>query len=75
VIIALNLAAGFILPGISWQAHVGGLVVGAAVALVFLRTRRISQGRLQVLLGVAVAAVLLVILIGGGLALGRVILP
>ena len=75
VIIALNLGAGFILPGISWQAHVGGLVVGAAVALVYMRTRRIAQKRLQVLLTIAVAIALVVILVGGGVALGRVIVP
>src|SRR5690606_20489248 len=39
-ILGLNLAAGFVLPGISWQAHVGGLVVGAAVAFCFLKWGR-----------------------------------
>jgi membrane associated rhomboid family serine protease len=31
-LIAINLILGFTLPGIDWHAHVGGLVVGAAVA-------------------------------------------
>ncbi len=31
VIIAINLIATFAIPGISWQAHLGGLVVGALV--------------------------------------------
>jgi membrane associated rhomboid family serine protease len=75
VIIALNLGAGFILPGISWQAHVGGLVVGAAVALVYLRTRARAQRTLQIVLAIAIAIALLVILVGGGVALGRVIVP
>jgi membrane associated rhomboid family serine protease len=40
VLLAINLAIGF-LPGasISWQAHVGGLISGAVVALIFVRTR------------------------------------
>ena len=75
VIIALNLGAGFILPGISWQAHVGGLVVGAAIAFVYMRTRRIAQRRVQVLLTIAIAVALVVVLVGGGVALGRIIVP
>lgn len=57
IVIGLNLAMGFFIPGISWQAHVGGVIVGALIALIFLRTRRPSQARLQVLLisGVVVA--------------------
>jgi hypothetical protein len=35
VLIGLNLVISFLLPGISWQVHVGGLITGAVVALVF----------------------------------------
>lgn len=61
VIIVLNLVIGFV-PGlnISWQAHVGGLVAGAAVAFVFLRTRRPNQ-RVAQILGVSAIAVALVV--------------
>lgn len=60
ILIGINLAVGFVVPGISWQAHVGGLIVGAMVALVMLRTRGAAQqGRQAALLGAI--AVLLVI--------------
>ena len=38
VVIGLNLVAGFIIPGIAWQAHVGGLLIGGLVALVLVKT-------------------------------------
>lgn len=62
VVIGLNLAIGF-LPGtnIAWEAHVGGLVAGAAVSLVYLRTRRRDQQRMQALLVAGVAVALIVI--------------
>jgi membrane associated rhomboid family serine protease len=34
VLIAINGAIGFVVPGIAWQAHLGGLVTGAACAAV-----------------------------------------
>lgn len=62
VVIGLNLVIGFV-PGtnISWQAHVGGLLAGAAVAFVYLRTRRADQRILQVVLVALVVAVLVAI--------------
>ncbi len=39
VIIGINLALGFIIPGIAWQAHIGGLVGGAIATLALRRTR------------------------------------
>ncbi len=36
IVIAINVVLGFVIPNIAWQAHLGGLVVGALVALVVL---------------------------------------
>ncbi|WP_085528441.1 rhomboid family intramembrane serine protease [Kocuria massiliensis] len=46
VLVGINLVFGFVVPGIAWQAHVGGLVVGAVIALLFdLTTHRRSRKR------------------------------
>lgn len=47
IVIVLNLGIGFIVPGIAWQAHIGGLVVGAVVAFIFVRTRNRRQRPVQ----------------------------
>lgn len=62
VLLGLNLVITF-LPGsgISWQAHIGGGLVGALVGLVFARTRKQTQQRTQGLLLGAVALGLLVL--------------
>lgn len=66
IILGINLAVGFFLGGISWQAHVGGLVAGVAVGLVFSATRRADQSRLQlVLLGVVVVLLLALLVVAG----------
>ena len=56
IIIALNLVLGF-LPGIAWEAHVGGLVVGAAVGYVLVATRnRVKQTAQTIaLIGIGIA--------------------
>ncbi|MDQ1550088.1 MAG: hypothetical protein QOD27_1746 [Microbacteriaceae bacterium] len=73
VLIVINLVIGFI-PGlgIAWQAHVGGLVVGAAVAWIFTRTRNRTQRVEQFLMlgGVAVALIALTV-VGVALMPGR----
>jgi len=39
IVLGLNLVMGFIVPGISWQAHIGGLITGAVVANIMVKTR------------------------------------
>jgi membrane associated rhomboid family serine protease len=58
-IIAINLAFTFLNPGVSWQAHIGGLVIGGAVAFIYSKTRRAEQQSLQVGLLIGVAALLI----------------
>jgi membrane associated rhomboid family serine protease len=58
ILIALNLGIGLFFRTISWQAHVGGLLAGALVALVLVQTRRRDQKRLQTGLLAAVVGLL-----------------
>ncbi len=39
-LIAINLVYGFVVPNIGWQAHIGGLVIGVALALGFVAAER-----------------------------------
>ena len=57
IILGINLVIGFI-PGmgVSWQAHVGGLVTGAIIGLIFARTRSRRLRGLQILLLCALVA-------------------
>ena len=60
-IIAINLVFTFINPGVSWQAHIGGLVVGAAVTFLYSKTRMSTQTQIQNLglIGIAVGLVVI----------------
>ena len=72
IIIAINFAFPFVvglLSGslaaiqISWQAHLGGLIAGAAVGFVYARTRAARQRGLQIGLLIALTVVLLALLV------------
>ncbi|MEO7015218.1 MAG: rhomboid family intramembrane serine protease [Leifsonia sp.] len=62
VLIGINLVIGFIPAfGIAWQAHVGGLIAGALVGLIYVETRRITRQRWQVPLLAVLSAVLVLL--------------
>ena len=48
LVIGANLVLGFVIPNISWQGHLGGLLTGALVAFVLLQTRQPSQRLWQI---------------------------
>ena len=64
IVVVVNIAFGFIAPGIAWQAHLGGLGIGAAVAGVYMATRQPKQKTGQILgvTGIAVAIALIMLL-------------
>jgi membrane associated rhomboid family serine protease len=45
-LIAINLAFGFLMPGVSWQAHLGGLLAGGAMTAVYTNARGSKQAQL-----------------------------
>lgn len=64
VLLGANLVIGFIPDfNIAWQAHIGGAVVGALMALIFIKTAQPSQKRLQWLLLGALAGVLISVMV------------
>ncbi|GAA1141056.1 rhomboid family intramembrane serine protease [Nesterenkonia lutea] len=77
-LIAINVVISFVIPGISWQGHFGGLLTGALCALLISKTPRARsgdpqkdarrQGKWQGL-GLAGVAVLLVALTALGMQL------
>ncbi|WP_225565888.1 rhomboid family intramembrane serine protease [Isoptericola luteus] len=59
VLIAINMAIPFFVPGIAWEAHVGGLVVGLAIGAAYAWAPRERQR----LVGWAVPALVGVVLV------------
>ncbi|MGV8885804.1 MAG: rhomboid family intramembrane serine protease [Microbacteriaceae bacterium] len=59
LVIGANLVLGFVIPNISWQAHVGGLLTGALVAFVLVQTRQPAQRLWQIggIAGIAVGLI------------------
>lgn len=65
VVIAINVVFGFVVPGIAWQAHLGGLFVGAALAALYLFGPK-KQRQLWAVLGTLALAALI-----GGIAVWK----
>lgn len=64
VVLGLNLVFPFLVPSnISWQAHVGGLVVGGLLGLIFIKTRARRQRLMQIGLIAAVAVALIALIL------------
>ncbi|MEY4018938.1 MAG: hypothetical protein RLZZ590_238 [Actinomycetota bacterium] len=53
-LIAINLAFGFFMPGVSWQAHLGGLLAGGALTAVYAQGK---SKRAQLVGAIAVALI------------------
>jgi membrane associated rhomboid family serine protease len=71
VVMGLNLLIGF-LPGtqISWQAHVGGIVIGFVTGYVFSKTRNVRKRGLQAGLLIAEAVVLILAIYAAFISIG-----
>ena len=61
VLIAINLVISFTIPGIAWQAHVGGLVTGAALTGAYAYAPRNHRTLIQVGATIALLAVLILV--------------
>jgi len=51
---------GFLMPGVAWEVHIGGLIGGVVVAFIYSQTRAIAKRSLQIGLVVGLVLVLAV---------------
>jgi len=64
IVLVLNLILGFVVPGISWQAHIGGLVVGILLGWLLVKDREAGKPRSMVrLFGPVVAGIVVLALV------------
>ncbi|MBN9608196.1 MAG: rhomboid family intramembrane serine protease [Actinobacteria bacterium] len=71
IIIAINVIATFAIPGISWQAHVGGLVVGTLVGAAMVYAPAASRTNWQIGTCVVVFVALAAVIVAKDLSLGH----
>jgi membrane associated rhomboid family serine protease len=60
LLIVINLALGFSVPQIAWQAHVGGLIAGGLLTAAFAYAPKKNRTAIQVAATVAIVAVFVV---------------
>jgi membrane associated rhomboid family serine protease len=60
VLIGVNLAITFVIPGIAWQAHVGGLIAGGALTAAYAYAPRHNRALIQATATLALLALLVV---------------
>jgi|HubBroStandDraft_1064217.scaffolds.fasta_scaffold30798_1 membrane associated rhomboid family serine protease len=58
LLIVLNLVISFVVPGIAWQDHVGGLIAGSALCAAFVYAPRANRTLIQVGATVVLVALL-----------------
>ena len=63
-LIGINLVFSFVIPNVAWQAHIGGLVTGLAVAGGFALARRQRRDRRRELVSDVVTIVIVCIALG-----------
>ncbi|MEJ5868318.1 rhomboid family intramembrane serine protease [Pseudokineococcus sp. 5B2Z-1] len=61
VVLGINLVLSFVIPGIAWEAHLGGLATGAAAAALLVRAPRRPAAQAAGLVGLAVLWVALAV--------------
>lgn len=73
VLIAINLLYGLIMPGVSWQAHLGGLAFGALACSIYLGAaqasrktmgRHVTRNLVLATVGIAAIEIVLAVVLG-----------
>ena len=70
-LIVINLVISFAFSGIAWQAHVGGLVAGAALTAAYAYAPRQNRALIQVGATVVIVAMLVIAVVVSGPPAGR----